>query len=338
MTNLIEYLRRHQLTAYFVLTYAFSWALWISLQQLVLAGRSFLAPLISLGVFVPALVSIVLSAALKPRPRQGNRKPAVIVFGIVWILATIIIIANLLVNEQMDLSTSLVIISAITGLLPAIVVSSAFSTIPGVKDLLRTYINPRGSWGYYLIALVLFPAVWLLGNLLSRALGMEAPYSSYPAMNAELLEMVILFFLYNVIYGGLSEEPGWRGFALPRLQSKLSPLVSSLVLGLFWAVWHAPARFGGIEAKSVSDTIVEWGLILVVTVILTWFYNRTNGSILITALMHPAMNTTGQFLTGSLGAVILLFVIMLFVIVIDRMWRRLPPENPAIYQSTTQAL
>jgi len=260
----------------------------------------------------------------------------VIAFIIVWILASVIIIVDLLVNEQMDLSTPLVVISAITGLLPAFVVSSAFSTIPGVRDHLRTYIKPRGPFGYYLLALVLFPAIWLLGNVVSRALGMEAPFSSYPTVDVKLLGMATLFFLYDFIYGGLSEEPGWRGFALPRLQAKFSPLVSSLILGVFWAVWHAPARFGGIEAKSLSDTLVEWVLIVLVTVIFTWFFNHTKGSILVTALLHPAMNTTGNFLTGSLGAVILLFVFMLFVIVLDRMWRRLPSDSPAIYRVSTQ--
>jgi membrane protease YdiL (CAAX protease family) len=336
MTNLTEYLKRHQLIAYFFLTYVFSWALWISLQQLVLDGRRSLMPLISLGVFAPALVGIGLSSVLKPRPRQGSRKPAVIAFIIVWILASVIIIVDLLVNEQMDLSTPLVVISAITGLLPAFVVSSAFSTIPGVRDHLRTYIKPRGPFGYYLLALVLFPAIWLLGNVVSRALGMEVPFSSYPAVNVKLLGMATLFFLYNFVYGGLSEEPGWRGFALPRLQAKFSPLVSSLILGVLWAVWHAPARFGGIEAKSLSDTLVEWFLIVLVSVIFTWFFNRTKGSILVTALVHPAMNTATSFLSGSLGALILLFVFMLFVIVFDRMWRRLPADNPAIYRVSTQ--
>lgn len=336
MINLTEYLRRHQLVAYFVLTYVFSWSLLIVFQRLYLEGQRWVAPLISLGVFAPALISIGLSAILESRPRQGSRKPAVIAFIVVWILASVIIIMDLIVNEQMDLSTPLVVISVITGLLPAFVVSSAFSRIPGVRAHLRTYIKPRGAPGYYLLALVLFPAIWLLGNLLSRTLGMDVPFSSYPMVDIKLLGMVILFFLYNVIYGGLSEEPGWRGFALPRLQAKFNPLVSSLILGVLWAVWHAPGRFGGIEAKSLSDTLVEWVLIVLVTVIFTWFFNRTSGSILVTALVHPAMNTATSFLTGSLGALILLFVFMVFVIVLDRMWRKLPVDNPAIYRMSTQ--
>ena len=340
MTNLAEYLKRHQLIAYFVLTYVSSWALWIAFQPLVLEGRRSLAPLISLGIFAPALVSIGLSAVLKPRPRQGSRKPAVITFIVVWILASVIIIMNLVVAEQLDLSTSLVVISVITGLLPAFVVSSAFSTIPGVRAHLRTYFKPRGAPGYYLLALVLFPAIWFLGNLLSRALGMDVPFSRYPVVDVKLLGMVILFFLNNIIYGGLSEEPGWRGFALPRLQAKFNPLVSSLILGVIWSVWHAPARFWGIEwgieAKSLSDTLAKWVTIVLVTVIYSWFYNRTKGSILVTALVHPASNTVTNFLTGSFGALILLFVFMVFVIVLDRMWRKLPADSPAIYRMSTR--
>ena len=337
MTNLIEYIKRHQLIAYFVLTYVFSWSLWIPLQQLVINGNSTLMPIISLGVFAPALIGIGLSAMLKPLPRQGERKPAVLAFVVVWILASAIIVMDLVMNGQRDFSTALMVISIITGLLPAFVLSSAFSTIPGVKAHLRTYIEPRGPYGYYLLALILFPAIWILGQILSRALRMEVPFSSYPKLDAKLLWMVILFFLYNFIYGGLSEEPGWRGFALPRLQARFSPLVSSLLLGVLWAVWHAPARFGGIEAKSVSDTLVEWFLIILVSVIFTWLFNRTDGSVLVTALIHPAMNTTGNFLTASPATLILLLVFILIIAVLNRMWTRLPADSPAIYREGTPA-
>jgi membrane protease YdiL (CAAX protease family) len=336
MTNLTEYIKRHQLIAYFILTYVFTWALLIAFQPPFLEGQRTLVPFISLGVFGPALISIGLSAIINPRPRQGSRKSAAIAFIVVWMLASVIIILQLTVNQQMDWSTPLAVVSAITGLLPAFVASSAFSTIPGVRAHLCTYIKPRGAFGYYLLALVLFPAIWLLGNVLSRALGTEAPFFRYP-VDVKLLMMAIITFLYGIIYAGLSEEPGWRGFALPRLQAKFSPLVSSLILGVIWAVWHAPGRFGGIEDKSLSDTLVEWVLILLVTVIFTWIFNRTQGSILVTALLHPAMNTATNFLTVSLGAILLLFLFMIFVIALDKMWRKLPAENPAVYQTSTPA-
>jgi membrane protease YdiL (CAAX protease family) len=222
-------------------------------------------------------------------------------------------------------------------LLPAFILSSVFSTIPGVKAHLVTYVKPKGALGYYLLALVLFPTIWLLGILVSRALGIEIPEKDFPVEGIGLVGIILLFFLMNFIHGGLSEEPGWRGFALPRLQARFNPFTASLILGILWAVWHGPARFGGIEAKSLEDTLIEWVFIVFVTFIFTWLFNRTKGSILVTALVHPSMNTTGYFLSESLGALILLFVFMVFVIVLDRMWRRLPADSPAIYRASTQA-
>ncbi|MBE0685976.1 MAG: CPBP family intramembrane metalloprotease [Anaerolineaceae bacterium] len=335
MKILINWIKRHQLLAYFILTYVITWILLFIFQPFYLEGQRLVAPLISLSVFAPALVSIGLSTMLNSGPREGNRKPAVIAFIIAWILASLIIVLYLVINQEMEVTFRFVIVCVITGLLPSFVVSSIFSTTPAVRDQLLTYIKPRGSIGYYLLALGLIPAIWLLGNLLSRAMGMDVSFSRYTVVDAKLVLMVILFYFYNIIYGGLSEEPGWRGFALPRLQSKFSPLIASLILGVIWAVWHAPGRFGGIEAKSLTDTLVEWFLIVLVTIIFTFLFNRTKGSILVTVLIHPAMNTTGNFLNASLGTLILLLVFTIFVIVVDRMWKKLDPENPAIYHPST---
>jgi hypothetical protein len=134
------------LIAYFLLTYAFSWALWIPLQQLVLDGRRALMPLISLGVFGPALVSIGLSAVLEPRPRQGCRGPAVIAFIMVWILASLIIVANLVVNEEMELSTPLVVISATTGLLPALWFLPPSPRYRGQEIIFALTYSQRAPW------------------------------------------------------------------------------------------------------------------------------------------------------------------------------------------------
>ena len=337
MAKFTEFIRRHELIAYFFLTYAFTWTLLFIFQPLYLAGQRIVAPLITLAIFAPALVSIGLSALLKPRPRQGSRKPGLIAFAVVWVLASLVITLHLTINQQMDLTVRLIVVNVITGLLPAYVAASIFSRIPGVREHLRTYIKPRGSFWYYLLAIILLPGIWVLGNLLSRAFGSIVPFFSSPVVDIKLAGMALLMFLYNTIaYSSLSEEPGWRGFALPRLQARINPLVSSLLLGVLWAAWHAPFKFGGIDADSLENIIVEWVLIVLMTIILTWLYNRTKGSILVTALIHPAMNTTGNFLNASPGALLLLVLFTVFVIVLDKMWRRHSPENPAIYQGSLQ--
>ena len=291
------------------------------LQQLVLDGYDVLIPLISLGVFGPALVSIGLSAILNPNPKQGNRKNITISFISTWIISLIIILISQLAIEQTAYSLMLLVLSAITALIPAYVVSSIYSPIPGVRDHLATFLATRENLGYYLLALVYIPVIWLLGGARARAI-----------VDVRSIGMIVLIFFMNAIHGGLSEEPGWRGFALPRLQGRFSPLTSSIILGVLWAVWHAPARFGGIEAKTLEDTLIEWVLFLFVTVIITWFYNRTKGSIFVAALFHVSMNTTSRFLWGTLSAIILLIASMIFLVIIDKMWKKLPPGNPALIE------
>lgn len=332
MNRLKEWIRHHQLLAYFILTYVVTWTLLFIFQPIYLDGQRWVAPIISLSIFAPALVSIGLSALLNSNPKQGKRQMAIVPFIVAWILACLIILMYLVIIQQMEVTFRFVVVCVITALLPAFVIASIFSNTPTVSALLSTYIKPRGPIGYYILAIILIPAIWFFGNLLSRVLGMNEPISRFDAVDAKLVGMVLLFFFYNIIYGGLSEEPGWRGFALPRLQARFSPFVSSLILGVIWAVWHAPARFGGIEEKSISDTIVEWVLIVLVTIIFTWLFNRTKGSILVTALIHPAMNTTGNFLNASLGTLILLLGFTVFVIVYDRMWKKMDFSNKAIYQ------
>jgi membrane protease YdiL (CAAX protease family) len=329
---LTDFIKRYQLIAYFVFTYAFSWGLWIPVQQFVLDGYDVLIPLIILGIFGPAFVSIGLSAILNPSPKQGNRKNITISFISSWIISLIIYLINHLAIGQIAYSPMLVAISAITALLPAYIVSSIYSPIPGIREHLATYIPTRENLGYYLFALLFIPSIWLLGMFMSRGLGMRIPNPAYAIVDVRSVGMIFLIFSMNAIHGGLSEEPGWRGFALPRLQGRFSSLTSSIILGVLWAIWHAPARFGGIEAKTLEDTLIEWVLILFVTVIITWFYNRTKGSILVAALFHASMNTTGGFLPGSLGAIMLLIASMIFLVFKDKMWRKLPPGNPALIE------
>jgi len=85
MKHLKDFIKRYQLISFITLTYAFSWALWLLFQPLYLGGEVISAPFIMLGIFGPALVSILLSAIIKPGKKSGNRKSAPIAFILVWI-------------------------------------------------------------------------------------------------------------------------------------------------------------------------------------------------------------------------------------------------------------
>jgi uncharacterized protein len=78
------------------------------------------------------------------------------------------------------------------------------------------------------------------------------------------------------VLGGGLEEPGWRGFALPHLQRRYTPMVATLILGLLWGVWHVPL-YGPL------GFVVP----LVLAFFYTWLYNRT-GSVLLCILLHAS--------------------------------------------------
>ena len=284
-------------------------------------------------------MGILLSTVINPGPRQGSRKAAVIAFAVAWLPAMLLVTLDQVANEGRSASFLTVAISAVAALIPAFVVSSAFSTVPGVRHHLASLVKPKGAAGTYLLALLLFAAMWLLGILITRALSLQVPQREYPAAAASigLAGAVALDFFYNLLPNGLSEEPGWRGFALPRLQARHSPLAASLILWVLWAIWHAPAYFGGFAAQSLADTLIEWTFMLPVAIVFTWLYNRAKGSLLATALLHAAMNTTAHFVPITLGGIMLLGAFVVFIVVCGRMWRKLPGNDPAVYQATMGA-
>ncbi len=100
---------------------------------------------------------------------------------------------------------------------------------------------------------------------------------------------------FNLLGGPLNEEPGWRGFALPRLQARYGPLAASVLLGLVWAAWHLPLWVVGIEGIPI------WAFVMVMVCnsgLMTWAMNRSGGSILPPMLMHAGYNSSFAIMAG----------------------------------------
>ncbi len=157
-----------------------------------------------------------------------------------------------------------------------------------IRRLLRRYVLWRVEVRWYLFVLLAIPAIEVLG-----AIVVPGALASFQGLTLSLVLTYPVAFVTTFILGGpLGEEPGWRGFALPRLQLLHGPLVGSLILGILWACWHLPLFWSGVWTPPTIPNIVMFILMITaLTIIMTWVFNNAKGSLLITMLMHASFNT-----------------------------------------------
>lgn len=175
-------------------------------------------------------------------------------------------------------------------LLAALIVIPITQGWAGLRELGSRMIRWRVRWYWYVVAIGLPLAVVLLTVGLNVALGASTPS---PVQSGSVLTVPIVFAvrLLNPGDGALGEEPGWRGFALPGLQRTLSPLVSTLILGVLVTGWHVPLLF--LEEGGLQPSILVGYLLgtVAVTFWYSWLFNHTGGSVLITLVSHATQGT-----------------------------------------------
>jgi len=167
----------------------------------------------------------------------------------------------------------------------------------GVSALLKRFLIWRVERKWYLVAFLLMPSMQFASVLLS-AIVRQTPidfstvyaYKIFgPSVN--LVALIIPFFLFDAIANG--EEIAWRGYVLPRLQTKHSALLSSLIVGVIWGLWHLPKYLSHWDTISFVFFMIA---IVARAVLYTWLYNNTKGSLLLTTLFHASGNTGGILL------------------------------------------
>jgi membrane protease YdiL (CAAX protease family) len=221
-------------------------------------------------------------------------------------------------------------------LIAALIVLAITEGWAGLRDLGSRMIRWRVGWYWYALAIGLPLAVFLLIVALNVALGAPAPSL---ARFSPWYAVIVVFAvrLINPLDGPMGEEPGWRGFAQPRLQASRSPLIATLILALLVAIWHVPLvllpQFGGSPLELLATFAVTFWY--------AWLFNRTGGSVLMTIVAH---STQGSIQISALWAaeaaaarVILLEAVVWSVVAIGlvifdwRFWR-----GPAPAQATVQ--
>jgi membrane protease YdiL (CAAX protease family) len=194
-------------------------------------------------------------------------------------------------------------------MLAALIMTAIGQGMPGLQNLGKRMIRwACPKWLIFAFSPLIIG--WLLIKISNGLTGDVLKMSDFGAVYflPPLGMKALLLWIFTF---GLGEETGWRGFALPRLQRNRSALGATLILAAMWALWHLP-QFFYIFEPSITIS-VGWLISLFAgAVVLTWFYNSANNSILMVAIWHGCFNfvTATTTDTGFLPQVLSLFVIL----------------------------
>jgi membrane protease YdiL (CAAX protease family) len=179
-------------------------------------------------------------------------------------------------------------------LLSSLIVTAAESGRAGLGKFLRRFVQWRVGVRWYFVAIFLFLFIFLTAySLFLRGEPLINLVQNWQLIFSVFLPMAAL----GILFPSLGEEPGWRGFALPRLQSRYGPLLGTTVLGFLHGLWHLPAFFTPFLGPFTPSRFLAFIITAVfASYFYTWIFNNTRGSILIAMITHGASNAASQLM------------------------------------------
>ena len=195
---------------------------------------------------------------------------------------------QLLVPENNQLP--LLLLGGFGPFLAAIIVIGVKEGKTALMQWLRETFRLRLNLLWYLVGGVFLPfGIALLHHSLYLLAGGKSAFTFDQTWGIYLAEL-----LSTALVGGGNEEPGWRGFATPRLVARFHPIVTSIIVGVFWVIWHIPLYYGSWGGK---DQPLLWFFIYAtgLSIIMTWLYFRSNKSIIPVMLLHAGTNIVFDF-------------------------------------------
>jgi len=201
-----------------------------------------------------------------------------IAYGIVWLLLGV---SQLFGIPFMPL---LIIGSWSPNIAAFIVIGLVLREKGGIRALFAGWAKWKLPVAWYLAALSA-PAIAVLASTAVNVLGV-LPGAHSPVTPGVILTIVAI----EIVTGATGEELGWRGFLQLRLQRRLSPLSSALIVGVVWAVFHAPLW---LAPGQIWASLPFWsfGLVCVSSsVVFAWLVNGTRGSTAMASLYHFLLN------------------------------------------------
>jgi membrane protease YdiL (CAAX protease family) len=188
-----------------------------------------------------------------------------------------------------------ILVAAYSASLAGVILTAIVSGKVGLREMFRRLLIWRTGVGWWVFGLFALGLMFVVSTVL-YALFSGSPLALKLAQPVYMF--VPLFIMKFLLDAGLGEELGWRGFLLPRLQARHNALVSSIIIGVVWGLWHLPLfmlegmsptyEFG--QAYGVVPALLAYTVVVTIpwAILFTWFYNNTGGSLLLAFVFHSS--------------------------------------------------
>jgi membrane protease YdiL (CAAX protease family) len=243
----------------------------------------------------------------------------VLAYALSWIIESPLVFLGDSVNDIQEL-----VIRALASNVPSalgIVFTGIILGKGSVRKLLGRLLPWRVNPLWYLV--VFLGPVALVGGVVGLNTLVGGPALS---LGMPLLAVAITLAISIFPGSALGEEIGWRGYVLPRMQTRMSALSASLLLAPFWALWHLPLFVAGWLQGTQSPALYPAFIVSTIafSVILTWVYNSTGGSLLMVVLLHATVNlplsVSNNLGTQAMVPVFLYFGLEIVVAIVVVIW------------------
>lgn len=219
-------------------------------------------------------------------------------FSLAFLLAWVLWLGAAAVTATAALSTEVRALFFLPGTfapgIVAILLTARRGGATGVRALLSRLFRWKVGTRWYVFAASYVAVVKLVAAAAHRVIAGEWP----PFGQAPLYLLFVAVIFSTPFQAG--EEIGWRGYALPRLSSRIGLASASLVLGIIWAVWHLPLFFIADTTTSGQSFPVYLLSVTGLSVAFAWLYSRTGGSLLLVMLLHAAANNMKDIVPSGL--------------------------------------
>ena len=322
-------IRSQPTLAYFIFAFLISWVLWFIAPLAGGNGNVVYGLIVFVGACGPVFSAFIVASTINHEPSNSSKRKRLTAFAAAFAATyTLQPLLALLVTHSFSLVVLLT--SLVYAAVAGYIISSIYHPKQGIATLMAGLkrVSLRSVWVWVAVLLpfawqfVASAIVWGLGGQLLALSGSGLlVLAAYPAT-----------FLFG---GPLTEEPGWRGLATPRLEQRFSPLVAGLIIGVIWSCWHFPLYFTPLYGGGLMPFLFRFVFNVPLGILFTWFYNRSGGNLFASMLLHCSVNTSSNLFgpTSGLVAILLMIVSAVIVIVYDKMHRK--TLNPLGQQMVT---